>query len=70
MNILIYFREDFDYHVGAMDSELGQLKEFLNSSGIQLDANTLLGVRFLCDSFQCYKLKNLIHCFLPGPTIF
>lgn len=58
MNIPIFSREDFDYHVGTMDTELGQLKEFLNSSGIQLDANTLLGVSFMCDSFQWYKFKE------------
>ncbi|XP_026271706.1 heat shock factor protein isoform X3 [Frankliniella occidentalis] len=37
-------RDDLDHHVGAMDADLGTLKDFLNSSGIQLDANTLLGL--------------------------
>ena len=37
-------RDDLDSHVGSMDSELVQLKELLNNSGIQLDANTLLGL--------------------------
>ncbi|KAK3927064.1 Heat shock factor protein [Frankliniella fusca] len=36
--------DDLDLHVGTMDSDLGQLKDFLNNSGIQLDANTLLGL--------------------------
>ncbi|XP_052126474.1 heat shock factor protein isoform X10 [Frankliniella occidentalis] len=37
-------KDDLDHHVGAMDADLGTLKDFLNSSGIQLDANTLLGL--------------------------
>ncbi|KAJ1524397.1 hypothetical protein ONE63_010897 [Megalurothrips usitatus] len=37
-------KEDLDLHLGSMDAELVQLKDFLNNSGIQLDANTLLGL--------------------------
>lgn len=32
-------------HVGSVETELGTLKDLFNNSGMQLDANTLLGVR-------------------------
>ncbi|XP_034236160.1 uncharacterized protein LOC117642271 isoform X2 [Thrips palmi] len=37
-------KDDLDLHVGTIESDLGTLKELFNNSGMQLDANTLLGL--------------------------